>query len=188
MCSSDLLKKALRDRPVGQRLMESEGWASNVELLGRLVPHARRTAESPLRLRPDLQLRASPSKPLKTSDRDGAPLGKRVDPGGRPSVYKTESISLFPASFHSSFGLQRRLPLPGLRELLAHGDKLCIFLGELRLATPAFAVPTSSSCRSPAAPGTPSRCFAGEAVRRCAPSKEPGGNEQSGRATRRERG
>ena len=61
-----VLKKALRDRPVEQRLLESEGWASNVELLGRLAPHARRIAESPLGLRYDLQQRESRFKPLKT--------------------------------------------------------------------------------------------------------------------------
>ena len=61
-----VLKKALRDRPVEERLLESDGWASNVELLGRLAPHARRIAESPLGLRYDLQLRESRFKPWKT--------------------------------------------------------------------------------------------------------------------------
>ena len=61
-----VLKKALRDRPVEEPLLESEGWASNVELLGRLAPHARRIAESPLGLRYDLRLRESRFKPWKT--------------------------------------------------------------------------------------------------------------------------
>mgnify|MGYP006093102037 CR=1 FL=1 len=61
-----VLKKALRDRPVEQPLLQSEGWASNVELLGRLAPHARCIAESPLGLRYDLQLRESRFKPWKT--------------------------------------------------------------------------------------------------------------------------
>lgn len=61
-----VLKKALRDRPVEQPLLESEGWASNVELLGRLAPHARRIAEAPLGLRYDLQQRESRFKPWRT--------------------------------------------------------------------------------------------------------------------------
>ena len=61
-----VLKKALRDRPVEQPLLESQGWASNVELLGRLAPHARRIAESPLGLRYDLQQRESRFKPWRT--------------------------------------------------------------------------------------------------------------------------
>ena len=61
-----VLKKALRDRPVEEPLLESEGWASNVELLGRRAPHARRIAESPLGLRYDLRLRESRFRPWKT--------------------------------------------------------------------------------------------------------------------------
>ena len=61
-----VLKKALRDRPVEQPLVQSEGWASNVELLGKLAPHARRIAESPLGIRYDLQQRESRFKPWKT--------------------------------------------------------------------------------------------------------------------------
>ena len=61
-----VLKKALRDRPVEERLIESEGWASNVELLGQLAPHARRIAEAPLGLRYDLQQRESRFRPWKT--------------------------------------------------------------------------------------------------------------------------
>ncbi len=61
-----VLKKALRDRPVEEPLLKSEGWASNVELLGRLAPHARRIAESPLGLRYDLRLRESRFRPWKT--------------------------------------------------------------------------------------------------------------------------
>ena len=61
-----VLKKALRDRPVEEPLLRSEGWASNVELLGRLVPHAGRIGESPLTLRYDLRLRESRFRPWKT--------------------------------------------------------------------------------------------------------------------------
>lgn len=61
-----VLKKALRAGPTEEPLMRSEGWAANVELLGRLAPHARRIAESPLGLRYDLQQRESRFKPWKT--------------------------------------------------------------------------------------------------------------------------
>ena len=61
-----VLKKALRDHPEEESLLESEGWASNVELLGRLAPHARRIAESPLGLRYDLRRRESRFRPWKT--------------------------------------------------------------------------------------------------------------------------
>jgi len=54
-----VLRKALRDLPEATRFVETDGWASNVELLGRLAPHARRIAESPLALRYDLQTRES---------------------------------------------------------------------------------------------------------------------------------
>jgi glycosyltransferase involved in cell wall biosynthesis len=52
-----VLKKALRDRP--EPLVTSEGWAANVELLGRLVPHARRIGEVPLEARRSKRVRPS---------------------------------------------------------------------------------------------------------------------------------
>ncbi len=61
-----VLKKALREPGEGQPLVRSDGWAANLELLGRLVPHARRIGEAPLRLRYDLQVRPSRFRPLKT--------------------------------------------------------------------------------------------------------------------------
>ena len=54
-----VLRKALRDLPKDERFVDSDGWASNVELLGKLAPHARRIAEAPLSLRYDLQTRES---------------------------------------------------------------------------------------------------------------------------------
>ena len=45
-----VLKKALRDRPESDPLITTDGWAANVELLGRLAPHARRIAEVGLRV------------------------------------------------------------------------------------------------------------------------------------------
>jgi glycosyltransferase involved in cell wall biosynthesis len=61
-----VLKKALRDEDDGDPLIRTDGWAANVELLGRLAPHARRIAEAPLRLRYDLQARPSRFSPWKT--------------------------------------------------------------------------------------------------------------------------
>lgn len=61
-----VLKKAFRDRPVTDPLIGSDGWAANVELLGRLAPHARRIAEAPLELRYDLQARPSRFRPWRT--------------------------------------------------------------------------------------------------------------------------
>lgn len=61
-----VLKKALREVTPEQPLIHSDGWAANVELLGRLAPHARRIAEAPRRLRYDLQARPSRFKPWKT--------------------------------------------------------------------------------------------------------------------------
>lgn len=61
-----VLKKALRDRPADDPLIRSDGWAANVELLGRLAPHARRIGEAPLTLRYDLQVRPSRFRPLRT--------------------------------------------------------------------------------------------------------------------------
>ena len=61
-----VLKKALRDRPVTEPLVASDGWAANVELLGKLAPHARRVGEAPLRHRFDLQRRPSRFRPVRT--------------------------------------------------------------------------------------------------------------------------
>ena len=61
-----VLKKAFRDRSEDDPLIRSDGWAANVELLGRLAPHARRITEAPLRLRYDLQARPSRFRPWRT--------------------------------------------------------------------------------------------------------------------------
>ena len=61
-----VLKKALRDLPETDRLIRSDGWAANVELLAVLAPHARRIAETPLDIRYDLQMRPSRFKPGQT--------------------------------------------------------------------------------------------------------------------------
>lgn len=61
-----VLKKALKDRPENDPLIRTDGWAANVEVLGKLAPHARRMAEAPLDLRYDLQARPSRFKPGKT--------------------------------------------------------------------------------------------------------------------------
>jgi glycosyltransferase involved in cell wall biosynthesis len=61
-----VLKKVLRDRPENDPLLRTDGWAANVELLGKLAPHARRISEAPLDLRYDLQLRPSRFKPGQT--------------------------------------------------------------------------------------------------------------------------
>jgi glycosyltransferase involved in cell wall biosynthesis len=59
-----VLKKALRDR--AEPLVTTDGWAANVEMLGRLAPHARRIAEAPIALRHDLQMRPSRFRPVRT--------------------------------------------------------------------------------------------------------------------------
>lgn len=61
-----VLKKAFRDLEESDRLIRSDGWAANVELLGRLAPHARRIGEAPHHIRYDLQARPSRFKPWKT--------------------------------------------------------------------------------------------------------------------------
>jgi len=58
-----VLKKALRDRPESDRLIRSDGWAANVELLGQLAPHARRIAEIEYDFQYDLQARPSRFRP-----------------------------------------------------------------------------------------------------------------------------
>ena len=54
-----VLKKALREMDDDQSFLRAEGWASSVELLGRLAPHARRIEETPLAPRYELQTRPS---------------------------------------------------------------------------------------------------------------------------------
>lgn len=55
-----VLKKALREVPDDQRLIRSDGWAANLELLRALAPHARRIGEAPLDIR--YHMRARPSR------------------------------------------------------------------------------------------------------------------------------
>ena len=59
-----VLKKALRDRP--EPLVRSDGWAANVEILGQLIPHARRVSEVPLQPRYELRMRPSRFRPVRT--------------------------------------------------------------------------------------------------------------------------
>jgi glycosyltransferase involved in cell wall biosynthesis len=59
-----VLKKALRDHP--EPLIRSDGWASNLEMLGQLLPHARRIGEVQLEPRYDLRMRPSRFKPMQT--------------------------------------------------------------------------------------------------------------------------
>jgi glycosyltransferase involved in cell wall biosynthesis len=61
-----VLRKALRDRGTDDPLIRSDGWAANVEILSKLVPHARRIAEAPLSPRYDLRARPSRFRPVKT--------------------------------------------------------------------------------------------------------------------------
>jgi glycosyltransferase involved in cell wall biosynthesis len=61
-----VLKKAFRDRPETDPLIRSDGWAANVEILGRLAPHARRIAEAPYDYRYDLRARPSRFRPWHT--------------------------------------------------------------------------------------------------------------------------
>lgn len=58
-----VLKKALReveDAP----LIHLDGWAGQVELLGRVLPHARRIEEIPMRTRYDIRRRESRFRPV----------------------------------------------------------------------------------------------------------------------------
>lgn len=79
-----VLKKALRDRPENDPLVRSDGWAANVELLGRLAPHARRIAEAPLDMRYDLQVRPSRLRAGKTLL--GLARLRRLWPGPSPET------------------------------------------------------------------------------------------------------
>lgn len=61
-----VLKKAFRDLPEEAYLTTADGWAANVELLGKLAAHARRIAEAPLTPRYDLRQRPSRFKAFPT--------------------------------------------------------------------------------------------------------------------------
>jgi glycosyltransferase involved in cell wall biosynthesis len=59
-----VLKKMLRD--AGEKpLLNTQGWAANVELLSLATPHARRIDEAPLEMRYHLLARESRVKPVK---------------------------------------------------------------------------------------------------------------------------
>ena len=58
------LRQALR--PAADRLLHTEGWIANAELLARLVPHARRIDTVPVTGRYDLQQRPSRVQPWQT--------------------------------------------------------------------------------------------------------------------------
>ena len=60
-----VLKKALAEFRGGP-FLETDGWASNVELLGLVAPHARRIAEAPLTLRYDVAARPSRLSAVRT--------------------------------------------------------------------------------------------------------------------------
>ena len=60
-----VLKKALEEAS-GDRLLTREGWAGQVELLEKVLPHARRLEEVPLRLRYDIRRRETRFRPIRT--------------------------------------------------------------------------------------------------------------------------
>ena len=60
-----MLKKALAEFRGGP-FLETDGWASNVELLGLVAPYARRIAEAPLTLRYDVAARPSRLSAVRT--------------------------------------------------------------------------------------------------------------------------
>jgi dolichol-phosphate mannosyltransferase len=60
-----VLKKALAEFR-GRPFLTTDGWASNVELLGLVAPHARRIVEAPLRLRYDVDGRPSRLSAVRT--------------------------------------------------------------------------------------------------------------------------
>lgn len=60
-----VLKKAFREAGDGP-LVTRRGWAGQVELLEKVVPHARRVEEVPLRIRYDIRRRESRFRPLRT--------------------------------------------------------------------------------------------------------------------------
>lgn len=60
------LQKAVRDAG-GDPLLTTDGWAANAELLGKVVPHARRTEAVEVEVRWGRRQRASRFRPLKAS-------------------------------------------------------------------------------------------------------------------------
>ncbi len=60
-----VLKKALAEFR-GRPFLTTDGWASNLELLGLVAPHARRIAEAPLTLRYDVEGRPSRLSAVRT--------------------------------------------------------------------------------------------------------------------------
>ncbi len=60
-----VLKKALAEFR-GRPFLTTDGWSSNLELLGLLAPHARRIAETPLTLRYDIDGRPSRLSAVRT--------------------------------------------------------------------------------------------------------------------------
>ncbi len=60
-----VLKKALAEFR-GRAFLTTDGWASNVELLGLVAPHARRIVEAPLTLRYDVDGRPSRVSAIRT--------------------------------------------------------------------------------------------------------------------------
>jgi dolichol-phosphate mannosyltransferase len=60
-----VLKKALAEFR-GKPFLATDGWASNVELLGLVAPHARRIVEAPLTLRYDVEGRPSRLSAVRT--------------------------------------------------------------------------------------------------------------------------
>ncbi len=60
-----VLKKAFRAAE-GSEFLRGDGWAANLEILGRLVPHARRVEDAVLEESPDRRVRQSRFKALKT--------------------------------------------------------------------------------------------------------------------------
>jgi glycosyltransferase involved in cell wall biosynthesis len=62
-----VLKKAFRDRADDEPFLKADGLAANVELLGKLAPHARRIAEATLEPREDLRTRPSRFRPWKAA-------------------------------------------------------------------------------------------------------------------------
>jgi len=60
-----VLKKALRDFR-NRRVLTTDGWAANLELLGVVAPYARRIAETPVSLRYDIQVRPSRFRVIRT--------------------------------------------------------------------------------------------------------------------------
>ena len=59
-----VLKKAFREAE-DDSLVEREGWAGQVELLEKLIPHARRVEEVPMRIRYDIRRRESRFRPFR---------------------------------------------------------------------------------------------------------------------------